>query len=75
MTMPTTNTIEAVFQGVQRLQNSTFGNPRYRVFTPTGAYLTESDAQVNHMIPDCIGKPVRITFNESGHIIGITQME
>lgn len=73
--MATTDTIEAVFQGVQRLQNSRFGNPRYRIFTQNGAYLTETDAQVNHMIPDCIGKPVRIKFNDAGHIIGITPME
>jgi hypothetical protein len=69
------HTIEATFQGAQRLINSRDGNPQYRVFTMNGSYLTKVDAQVNFEVTNHIGKPVRLTLDADGHIIGISPME
>jgi len=70
-----TNTFSGTVQGAQRLRNSANGNPRYRVFTMDGAYLTKVDAQVNFEVTNHIGQPVRITLDSDGHIVGITRME
>jgi hypothetical protein len=63
-------------QGVQRLpKNTTIGNPHYRVWGMTGSWLTEPDAQVNFLVPNHVGKPVRITLNEHGRVIQVSPVE
>jgi hypothetical protein len=67
-----TNTFEGTIQGAQRLTNTGDGNPRFRVFMNSGGpLLTAADAQVNFLITNYIGQAVRITLNESGHIIRV----
>jgi|SoimicMinimDraft_17_1059745.scaffolds.fasta_scaffold23016_2 hypothetical protein len=69
-------TFDATLQGVQRLKNSNSGNPQFRVFFNYGPpVVTEKDASVNHMVMNYIGQTVRVTLNESGHIIRIGTME
>ena len=63
-------------QGIQRnAMLSQNGNPRYRIWGMTGAWYTEEDAQVNYLVPNYIGKPVRITLNEKGFVIQVSPVE
>jgi hypothetical protein len=71
MTRPTTETtIVTTLQGIQKLRNSHDGCPRFRVFTLSGTWNTEPNAQVNFLITNYVGKRVSLQFNESGNIIG-----
>jgi hypothetical protein len=69
------STFNATIQGAQRLRNSPDGCPHYRVFTMNGAYLTKGNAHVNFDITNHIGKAVRITLDDNGHIIAVSRME
>lgn len=63
-------------QGVQRnALLSQNGNPRYRIWGMTGSWFTEDDAQVNYLVPNYIGKPVRITLNDAGNVVFISPIE
>jgi hypothetical protein len=66
-------TFVATLQGAQRLLNTESGNPRWRVFTPSGALLTEPDALCE--VTEHFGKLVRFTVNGKGRIIGIERVE
>jgi len=68
-------TFVATLQGAQRLQNTQSGNPRWRVFTPSGAHLTEPDTDCALGITEHFGKLVRFTVNGKGRIIGIERIE
>lgn len=57
--------------GVERLQNSKNGTPRWRVFTKDGATFTTSpDSAVNYAIDnsDMRGVPLSVLFNGKGEI-------
>lgn len=63
-------------QGIQRnARNSQNGNPRYRIWGMSGSWFTEEDAQVNYLVPNYIGKPVRITLNDKGFVIQVSPIE
>jgi hypothetical protein len=64
-------TFTATIQGIQRMLNSHDGCPRYRVFTPTGTYTTEPNAQVNFLLPNYRGERCVFTLNVEGRIIGV----
>lgn len=68
-------TFIATLQGAQRLRNTESGNPRWRVFTPNAAYLTEPDSACADGIWEHFGKLIRFTVNGKGHICGIERVD
>lgn len=78
------NQIEVTIYGVDRLDNSVAGNPRYRLRTSEGNYVTQYDASLNFSIvnltnsryPDTyvIGEdvpPVVLTLSPAGRVTHI----
>lgn len=54
---------------LRRERNSANGNPRWRVFTPGGVYLTSTDSQVGHLISEeIVGEQVSLTLDRNGCI-------
>src|ERR1044072_3463790 len=39
-----------VIDGIERIRNSRYGNPTFRVFTSMGTFLTETDASLGYGI-------------------------
>lgn len=57
---------------LRRERNSANGNPRYRVFTLQGAYLTGTDSMVAFMLGDeWIGRIVTLTLDHNDCITNI----
>lgn len=63
----------AIITKMKREKNSANGNPRWRVFTIHGSYLTGTDSMIGHMISeDWVGRRVHLTLN---HNMNITDIE
>lgn len=63
------NQVETVIRSTERRLNSANGNPRYKVVTDHGAFLTRLDADVTFRITNSeySGTPVTLTL-EKGEI-------
>lgn len=64
-------TVVARIVDLARLQNSTDGNPRYRVTTTKGVFDTKPDAAINYSVPNPEFRDVDVTFmlNGKNHIV------
>ena len=65
----------ATFYGANRLKNSTNGNPRWRLRTSVGVFVTQSDSAVNYDVNNflhsslgLVDKEVRFTTTKAGHV-------
>lgn len=45
-------TIRTRLFSVERLNNSRNGNPRYKLYTEDGFFITQTDAQLGYQIPN-----------------------
>lgn len=73
---PTTFT--STIERLERLNNTAFGNPRWRVFFTDRVADTKPNASIAHMIsnygPDATdgGRPLVVTLDQHGFIIAAT---
>lgn len=62
--------MRATIEKVKRERNSANGNPRWRVFTSQGVYLTGTDSMIGHEISESWqGYESLFTFDRNGCII------
>ena len=60
---------------LKRERNSANGNPRYRVFTDGGTFLTSTDSMVAYLISDSwVGKRVAITLDHHSCITNVEEV-
>jgi hypothetical protein len=67
-----------VITGLERLNNSVWGNPRYRAYFEDGtSAITSSDASVNYALPnpEYRDRPVYVWFTRAGRICYATPAE
>lgn len=71
-----------VLYSVERLNNSTNGNPRFSLWTSQGTFTTKSDASVNYdvenvanKIPAGEGVLVHLTLTRAGRVEGMEVSE
>lgn len=57
--------VTAEIMSIHKLMNSTSGNPRWKVFTTKGTYITESDSQVGFDIVNEMYRDTRVKFTLS----------
>ena len=62
-------------ESYDRLNNSVHGNPRYRVITSDGEYLTSSDTSASYEVPNNAGKRVRLELTRAYRITKIHPVE
>lgn len=69
-------TFTAIFHGAERLNNSTNGNPRWRLLTSEGSFNTDSDASVGYEVANflhskygVVGKLVTFTATKRGKYV------
>lgn len=66
---------EIAIDHLDRLTNTKDGNPRYRVVLSSGEVMhTETDAQVNYLIPNYVGKSVRVAVNAADRIVRVVDL-
>ena len=60
---------------MKREKNSANGNPRWRVFTIHGAYLTSTDSMVSYMISEAwTGRRVHLTLDHNQCITDVEEI-
>jgi hypothetical protein len=66
------NKFRATITKIDRLKNSTNGNPTYRLHTSAGTYRTKTDAQISYMVGSrLLGTEVELTVDGRGHVWAI----
>lgn len=70
-----------IIESLERLNNSQWGNPRYKVyFTDGTSAISHSDASVNYTLPNLLSRenrsrPAVFTFTRAGRITHATMTE
>lgn len=57
-----------VIESYETLNCSVWANPRYRVHTNDGTYITSSDSPASYEIPNNVGKCVKVDLTRAGRI-------
>lgn len=61
-------TIETTIVGMVRRQNTENGNPRYRIITEHGSFLSKPDTGEAYSWSDRLSGPVVLTVNTEGNV-------
>jgi len=68
-----------VLRWAERLNNSASGNPRWRLHTDRGSFITSSDASCNYEVENLLGDQkgalVEITLTRAGRVSEIVRVE
>ena len=67
-------TLSVVVYEAKRLGNTANGNPNWHLFTDRGDFKTKPNASCSYQVSrGWTDKPVALTFNSQGQVIGIDE--